>query len=583
MILQTLKSYYDRAADQLAPLGWIRKAVDFAIDIDRDGTFKTLIDLRDPKNGKDVGKPLLLPNIGKQAEKHTNSGKDANLLWDDAPFILGMKTKGRMTMEAFCQTIEEFFPDAGDREDAGITAVKAFCRNRLPLDETREMIAANLPRKNGRLLPSILTFHFRDDPIDRFIIGYEAVKSRVARYYREMPADGVCSVTGERAPISRNHTVLKNIWGGQSSGVNLVSFNASAFTSHNKEGGYNSPVGEQTMFAYTTALNALLGRDSSQRIQVGDASTVFWSEKPSQLEEELAAYITDPPKDDPDENSDLVRALYESVKNGALPPDDEKNRFYVLGLAPNAARVAVRFWIVGTVAQMKRNLVRHFDDIRIAHGPNDRDELPLYRLLTQTAVQGKSDNIPPNLAGDVMRGIMEGTPYPLTALGALLRRTRAERSLPHARAAFIKACINRSPLVEDPKEKEMPVSLDLENTNIGYRLGRLFAALEKTQLDALPGVKATIRDRFYGSASSTPAAVFPTLIRTSQHHLGKLDQKARIYRERLIGEIMNEIADFPPVLPLSDQGRFAIGYYQQMQDFYTRKAPAAAVQSEAGA
>ena len=579
MILQSLVSYYHRAGDKLAPPGWIRKFVDVAIVINRDGEFVTVNPLREPRDKKLVGKPTLLPNIGKQAQKHTNSGKDANLLWDDAPFILGMKTKGAITTEAFCDAVEAYFPDGGEHaDDQGITALKAFCRTQLPDAAVRERIAGLLPKKNDVLLPVIVAFRLDGDP-DYFISDRQAVKQRLASHVGSRDPDGVCCITGERAAISKLHTVLKNVWGGHSSGVNLVSYNAPAFNSYNKEDGANAPVGEASMFAYTTALNHLLDSDSSQRMQAGDASTVFWSEKPSALEGRFAELFTGD-KDDPDAMTHLVRGLYESVGKGSPAKSDETNRFYVLGLSPNAARVAVRFWIVGTVAEMERNIARHFEDIRIVHGPNERDELPLWRLLAQTAVLGKHENVPPNLAGDVMQSILRGTPHSRAALAALLRRIRAERFIPHPRAAFLKACINRSSLQEDKKEKELLVSLDTSNTNVGYSLGRLFAALEKTQQDALPGVKATIRDRFYGSASSTPAAVFPTLIRTSKHHLAKLDDRQRIYRERLIGEIVDGIpAEFPDVLNLTDQGRFAIGYYHQMQDFFTKKTSVA----EAGA
>jgi len=204
--------------------------------------------------------------------------------------------------------------------------------------------------------------------------------------------------------------------------------------------------------------------------------------------------------------------------------------------------------------------------------------------LASTATQGEAENIAPNIAGDTMRAILEALPYPQTLLQAAVRRARAEQSkkdkrtgkafpnVPYPRAALIKACINRATRYKNKEQKEeLKVSLDTNNTNIGYRLGRLFATLEKIQQDASPGINATIRDKFYGSASGTPSMVFGTLMRLEKHHLTKLSDGLRIVRERLIGEIMGEIKDFPPHLKLEDQGRFAIGYYHQMQDFYTKK------------
>jgi CRISPR-associated protein Csd1 len=287
----------------------------------------------------------------------------------------------------------------------------------------------------------------------------------------------------------------------------------------------------------------------------------------------VADFFSEPPKDDPDRGGEAVRLLHESVQKGSYAVSDKDTRFYVLGLAPNAKRISVRFWHVGTVPEMAARFDQHFQDIAIAHGQRDKDALSLFRLLVATAGQGKSENIPPNLAGDTMRAILEGTPYPATLLQAAVRRNRAEQEVTYPRAAIIKASLNRMLRFNNPtQEKEITMSLDPANNNIGYRLGRLFAALEKVQSDANPGLNATIRDRFYGAASSTPVTVFGNLLRLSQHHLSKLSDGLRITREREIQEIMAEIGDFPAHLHMADQGRFAIGYYHQMQDFFTKKA-----------
>ena len=310
-------------------------------------------------------------------------------------------------------------------------------------------------------------------------------------------------------------------------------------------------------------------------MQVGDTSTVFWASAKNFLEDDFISLFGGSTKDDPD-SVRAVRALYESVKQGSLNINDEKTLFFVLGLAPNAARLSIRFWLTGTVLEFSRRIVQHFNDIAIDHAPYDPPYPSLFRLLASTALQGKAENIPPNLGGDTMRAILSGLPYPETLLLSALRRSRAEQEVSYPRAALIKACINRKTRWGTPAlEEELLVSLDLANTNVGYRLGRLFAVLEKVQEEASPGLNATIRDRFYGAASSTPVTVFSNLLKLSKYHLAKIENRGRVVNlEKLIGEIVGDLngnVGFPAHLSIDDQGRFAIGYYHQKQAFYAKK------------
>jgi CRISPR-associated protein Csd1 len=279
-----------------------------------------------------------------------------------------------------------------------------------------------------------------------------------------------------------------------------------------------------------------------------------------------------------------VTSLFASIRNGTPLTPEDNQRFYVLGLAPNKARIAVRFWQVATIRELGHHIYQHFVDVEITHRERVKLFLPLRDLLNATAPTTKQDpfgdpeKVPPNLAGDFMKSILTGLPYPQTLLQAAIRRSRAEQSIVYPRAALIKACINRLSRKTNPaKQEELKVSLDLSNTNTGYRLGRLFAGLEKIQEDANPGINATIRDRFYGAASSTPVAVFTTLLRLKNHHISKLKGEKpglAVKREKLIGEIMEEGLDgnvgFSTTLSLADQGRFAIGYYHQRQAFFTK-------------
>ena len=363
-------------------------------------------------------------------------------------------------------------------------------------------------------------------------------------------SNGLCLVTGESDVIERLHTAIKGVWGAQTSGANIVSFNLEAFNSYGKTQGANAPVSKRAAFSYTTALNHLLRKGSPQRLQVGDASVVFWADRPTEWETGFVDIFGEPAKDDPDRNVRAVRSLYTAIDRGLLENDTGQANFFALGLAPNAARLAIRFWQHGTVADMASRIKQHFDDLAIERSPRDPLYLSLFRLLVSVATQGKADNIPPNLGGELVRSILAGLPYPHTLLAAAVRRIRAEHNVTYARAALLKACINRAARYSNVNmEEELTMSLDEANSNVGYRLGRLFAVLEKIQEEANPGINATIRDRFYGAASSTPVTVFSTLLKLKNHHISKLDNRGRaVNLEKRIGEIMEGIGDFPAQL-----------------------------------
>jgi CRISPR-associated protein Csd1 len=384
-------------------------------------------------------------------------------------------------------------------------------------------------------------------------------------------AQGLCLVTGQTAPLERLHTAIKGVWGAQSSGANIVSFNLAAFNSFGKTQGANAPVSKDAAFAYTTALNALLA-NRAQRMQVGDASMVFWAQKPDPMEDWLTSIMGG---DDPDAHVQQVKALFESVQQGGFAGARGALRFYVLGLAPNAARISIRFWHQAPLAEVATRIVDWFNDLRMVRKPNDHEYPSLFRLLTAVVVQAKADNIPPNLGGDIMRSILSGGAFPSTWLTAAVQRCRAEQDVTYLRAAAIKACLNRAHRLgassTNTTTREITEMLDLDNPSPAYRLGRLFAVLERIQEEASPGLNATIRDRYYGAASSTPVAVFTTLLRLKNHHLGKIASRGRVVNlEKLIGEIMAGLGDFPVHLSMQEQGRFAIGYYHQRQDFFSK-------------
>jgi CRISPR-associated protein Csd1 len=579
MILQALKDFYDRkAADPesgIAPQGWIQGGIDFLIELDIDGEYLGIQSLQEQDGKKKIPKSMLVPNIGKQAVKHTNSGKDANLLWDNSSFVLGLGDKGDFRLESMIQVIDDWI---GSGKDAGVDAVRAFLSKGLSNrkhfhalfadEEYGEQLASGYPK---------LSFHIQESH-HRIVFEAKKVKDCLSATSSisidENDLRGQCLVTGDAdALLEPTHSVIKGVWGAQTAGANLVSFNSPAFVSFGKKQSYNAPVSKKVASEYTKSLNMLLA--SEQRFQVGDASAVFWSTRKTSFESDFAFFFKEPEKDDPDSATRRIKNLFESPKTGAYLEDSGEERFCLLGLSPNAARISVRFWQVGTVAEFASKIRQHFDDLRIAKPPKEPEYYSLWRLLVNIATQDKSENIPPNVAGDFMRSILEGTPYPQTLLHSALRRIHSdtEYRVKPVRAALIKAYLNRYLRTHPNKEeKEIEMALDTEQPSVGYQLGRLFAALEKIQEEGNPGINATIRERYYGAACSSPITVFGTLMRLKNHHLPKIENRGRAKNfERLIGEIMDHIEDFPSHLSLHEQGKFAIGYYHQRQDFFTKK------------
>lgn len=570
MILQALKMYYDRKASDpnsdIAPPGWERKELPFLIVLDENGIPVSIEDTREMAGKAKRAKCFLLPQSVKRA-----MGIAANLLWDNAEYAVGAVCKGRpervrQQHEAFLSLIQPH----GDLPAA--RAVLAFLKR-----EDREDLLSAFPEwKEIRETCAFLSFKIAGalEPVFRDP-GIVVRVSRDAAAGADLGEPGICLVTGDRDEAARLHPAIKGVMGANTTGGNIVSFNFSAAESFGKKQGANAQVGKGAAFAYTTALNTLLGKDSKQKMQVGDATAVFWSDRKTELEEDFGDFWAEPPKDDPDQLTNAVESLFKSAENGALACNPDATKFFVLGLAPNAARLAIRFWHVGTVDEMGRNIRAYFEDLRIAHGARDRQDLSLWRLLVSTAVQGKSENIAPNLAGNVMRCILDGLPFPETLLQATILRIKAERDVSYPRAKLIKGCLNRKfRSNSNNKERMLTMSLDRENADVGYRLGRLFAVLEKIQQEANPGINATIRDKYYASASSTPSTVFGNLMRLKNHHLSKLENPGRkIWFEKLLGEVIAALpGHFPAHLNLDAQGQFAIGYYHQAQDFWTKKA-----------
>lgn len=573
MIIKSLYDYYQRAANDperhVAPQGFEWKEIPFLIVLSQQGQFKTLEDTREGTGNNRRAKKFLVP----QAEKRT-VGIQANLLWDNVEYALGANPRKRNDVADrhadFRRRLDELHHLVPLPE---LKALKTFL-DEDPVDQIeqhkeyaegwREALEKNLN----------VVFHI-EGSCDPSICDTIRPLTSVMSSKNEAVVNGLCLVTGDKSELLRLHAPIKNVQGTNTSGGALVSFNLPAFQSLGKTQNYNAPISESAAFAYTTGLNMLLRRDSPNKVRIGDATVVFWSQRESRaaeydLETSFTSFFADPPKDDPDRGVLAVKALYEAAHSGTIPVDAE-NRFYVLGLAPNAARIAVRFWKIGMVKDFADKIKKHFDDMEIVRSPKDTEYLTLNQILRATVFDYKMDHVPPNLAGAVVESILDGTPYPVTLLHQCIRRVRAEQKVTRIRAAILKACLNRSNHFSNPNEKEeITVSLDRNNNSAGYRLGRLFAVLEKIQEEANPGgINATIRDRFYGAASSSPVTVFPQLLKLKNHHLSKLTNQGRkVNFEKELGEIFDGLQDFPSHLAMEDQARFAIGYYHERQSFF---------------
>lgn len=574
MILQALYDYYQRKcaspdpAERLPAYGLEEKEIPFVLEITADGDLVQLRDTRSQEGKKKVGRRYLVP----QGVKKT-SGVTANLMWDAFEYVTGIDVRGdpeRVSKQhaAFRARINAL-PETA-QGDAGLRAVQAYLDKLDPERLAQEPAFAEAKESNA-----LMSFKLHGEP--QLVCQRPAV-ARAAMAAGD-PAAGVpttrCLVTGQPAETERVHAAIKGVWGAQTSGANIVSFNLDASESYGKRKlqGENAPVGKPAAFAYTTALNHLLGKGSRNRFQVGDASTVCWAEQQGEAVSEYDTLLADifGHHDDPDAGVKAVTTLFDSVHSGRFDGAEGAARYFVLGLAPNAARISVRFFHAMTLGELAPRLLQHFKDLKLTHGPNDPDYPSLFRLLTACAAQGKADNIPPNLGGAIVDAILADpdAPYPSLWLNAAVNRCRAEREVNYHRAAAIKACLNRS-IRRHPQEKEFQPMLDLDNTSAAYRLGRLFAVLEKIQEEASPGLNATIRDRYYGAASSTPVAVFTTLLRLKNAHLKKLPQGRSVSFEKLLGEVLSAVTDFPAHLTLAEQGCFALGYYHQRQAFFTK-------------
>lgn len=588
-ILQALAGHYDRlAANDAAPdYGYSRQQISYAIVLTRDGEPVDVVSLLDTSGRKP--RPSLRP-VPRPVPR--TSGVASNFLWDKTAYVFGVKRDRYTERPVPAEREHAAFKTLHERllanvADDGLQALRSFLNEWQPeyydsLTHARDMLDANVVFQ----LEGELRF-LHDRPAARRVwLDHLSVSD---------DTDGFCLVSGERVPVERLHPKVKGVRGTQSSGAAIVSFNLDAFESFGKGQGANAPVSARAAFAYTSALNKLLERDSRQRVQIGDATTVFWAEaaaddRAATKAENLFAMLADGPRTDEEETAAVADKIKELEKGRPLsevaPDINEDTRFYVLGLAPNAARISIRFWYQETFGDIVRRMLDHRNDLSLDPTPWRRPPAA-WRLLLETAVQGKAENIPPTLCGALMRSILTGSRYPQSLLTSIIMRIRADKNINGIRAAICKACLARDYRLLFAEE-EVPVSIDIDSDHVAYNLGRLFAIYTYAERSVAER-NATIRDRYIGSASATPHRVFPILMRGYEHNRSrlakedKLKQGAGIRADKAVREVIWRLPgqeDFPAVLALQDQARFFLGYYHQEREMYTKSESVAPLEEE---
>lgn len=615
MILQALNRYYNILALQMsdiAPLGYSTIGVSFALNISENGDLLDIFPLfTNEQRGKktvEVPRSMIVPEQVKRA----GINPTPNFLWDNAAFVLGLSDKDEVDPEyaqkrfnAFQQLNQGILTEV---DSAAARAVLAFLDHHNPSNcREHPAIAEKL---EGLLQGGNIVFMYQGAYAHHDSAIRNAWEATKASHEAEMMQ---CLVTGETTSIARLHPSLKRIRGAQPMGATLVGFNAPAYESYNRSQGLISPVSDSATFAYTTILNYLLSdANPNKKFYLGDTTIVYWAESEKRAFESAFASILDPDYIDEQVDSQQIgrkkaeaalKTAAEKVRRtqvldlkGLLADlQDENPRFYVLGLAPNAARVSVRFFITDPFEDVVSSIMAHYRDLEIVKEfASQPDYITVGHILAETvSKKAKDKEAAPLLAGAVFRSILTNAPYPAALYNALLIRIRADiddsakniHKINYVRAAVMKAFLIRKYRHQphNPFEEVLTMALNEQATIPAYLLGRLFAVLEKVQQEAIGDVNASIKDRYFTTACASPRSVFPTLLRLSQHHIAKA--KYGYVRDRQIQDILNlldvEKNPIPARLTLDEQGVFVLGFYHQRAAFFVKDVePTAAPTTE---
>lgn len=584
MILQALTAYYEQLVRQgkLSAPGWDDSfKVSYELRLNDAGQLLRVVSLLTEKT---VGKKTVLAPRAMRVPAHEkrSSGIAANFLCDNSTYLLGADEKGKPERAAACfkacAKLHHAILDGVDSPAA--RALLAYFDSWDPAQAAAHPLLAEQWKEITGNANLIFGYEAADHS-HSFVNDDPAIQNAWQTHYNDRSADsgmGQCLITGKYAPIERTHPNISGVPGAQSSGAALVSFNAPAFCSYGHEQGDNAPVSKYAAFAYTTALNRLLA-DRSHCKHVGDTTILCWAENAEPVyQDAMSMFLFGADEAAGIQESDVQAAL-KRLSAGQTVPFLEKElspdqHFYLLGLAPNAARLSVRFFLRDTFGSFAQNLQKHAEEMEIDCSEKEKFRtLPIWAVVNETTrtVPGQPAKPSPQLAGDLLRAVLTGGRYPATLLNGVTLRIRAEQNVTRGRAAVIKAYYLRNYPTELNKEV-YTVSLN-ETTNVPYLLGRLFSVLEAVQKAANPGINTTIKDRYFNAACATPGMAFPTLLRLSQKHLRKLNDGLATHYDKQITELMAQLPEsgFPARLSLPDQGKFTIGYYHQTQKRYVKK------------
>ena len=572
MILQALVKQYENLERQgkVSGLGWCQAKVSYELDLSKNGDVLgvTSRKIEEMRGKKTVWAPasLIVPEMVTRS-----SGVSANFLCDNSKYMLGIDVQGtnQRVIDCFQATREKHRSVLKNAQGEIARAILAYFEKWDPQKaEQHPVIRENWEKltEGGNLIFSVEGQEAQED---------EEIRMCWEQYREQDDGErkGLCLVTGRKTGISRIHKVIKGVPGAQSSGAALVSFNAPAFESYGKEQSYNAPVGKYAEFAYTTALNYLLTQ-RDYTFSLGDAMVVYWAESGKEEYQKCFFDILRPTKDNQKKLKDIFDSLKEDTKvyleNAEMDPEQ---KFYILALAPNAARLSVRIFYMNSFGKILQNIAEHYERLSIVKPAwAEQDYLGIRDMLNETVNQKSKDKTPiSNMSSLVLQAILSGSRYPASLYTDTLIRIRAENGkITWGRAAIIKAYLNRN---YGWKKGERFMGLKEECTDTAYVLGRLFSLLEAIQKEANPSITTTIRDRYFNSACATPASVFPVLIKLKNSHIKKLERDkggAKIYYEKQLTDIMGRLEKFPKRLSLEQQGQFTLGYYHQQQKRYEK-------------